>query len=52
MCQNLHTWCILDESGTGVAECRLKVASGRKVAGAFRSLVNAKGLQLECVKVS
>ena len=25
-----------------------KVVSGRRVAGAIRSLVNARGLQLEC----
>ena len=28
--------------------CRRKVTSGRKVTGAIRSLVNARGLQLEC----
>ena len=37
---------VLDESGTDEAEC-----SGRRVAGAIRSLVNARSLQLECVKV-
>ena len=37
----------MDESGTDVAECHRKVASGRKVAGAIRSLVNVRGLQLE-----
>ena len=30
---------VLDESGTDEAECRRKVASGRRVAGAIRSLV-------------
>ena len=30
----------LDESGTDEAECRRKVASGRRVAGAIRSLVS------------
>ena len=33
------------------AECSRKVASGRRVAGAIRSLVNARGLQLEFAKV-
>ena len=43
--------CVLDESGTDEAECSRKVASGRRVAGAIRSLVNARSLQLECGKV-
>ena len=42
---------ILDESGTDEAECSRKVVSERRVAGAIRSLVNAKSLQLECVRV-
>ena len=42
--------CVLDESGTDGAECSRKVASRRRVAGAIRSLVNAKDLQLECVE--
>ena len=29
----------------------MKVASGRKAAGAIRSLVNGRGLQLECARV-
>ena len=32
--------CVLDESGTDEEECSRKVASGRRVAGAIRSLVN------------
>ena len=32
-------------------ECSRKVASGRRVEGAIRSLVNGKDLQLECVRV-
>ena len=39
MCRNLN---ILDESGTDEAECRRKVGSGRRVAVAIRSLVNAR----------
>ena len=39
---------VLDESGTDGAECSRKVASGKRVAGAIRFLVNAKNLHLEC----
>ena len=38
--------CVLDELGTDEAECSRKVVSGRRVAGAIRSLVNARNLQL------
>ena len=48
MSQNLNTW---DESGTYEAECSRKVTSGRRVAGAIRSLVNARSLQLECARI-
>ena len=41
----------MGESGTDEAECHRKVASGRRVAGAIRSLVNARGLQLEFARV-
>ena len=34
----------LDESSTDGAECSRKVASGSRVAGAIRSLVNARDL--------
>ena len=50
-CHNLNTWCVLDKSGTDVAKCHRKVASRRNAAGAIRSLVNARGLQHDCVKV-
>ena len=43
--------CVLTESDTDGAECSKKVASGRRVAGAIRSLVNAWDLQLECARV-
>ena len=36
--------CVLDESGTDGAECNRRVASGRRVAGVIRSLVNNRGL--------
>ena len=39
--------CVLDESGTDEAECSKKLANGTRVAGAIRSLVNARDLQLE-----
>ena len=42
---------VLDESGTDKAECNRKVASGRRVVGAIRSLVNASVLQFECARV-
>ena len=35
-----------DKSGTDEVERRRKEASGRRVAGAIRSLVNARSLQL------
>ena len=43
--------CVLDESGTDGAECSRKVVSGRRLANAIRSLVNARDLQLECARV-
>ena len=43
--------CVLGEAGTDGAECSRKVASRRRVAGAIRSLVNARDLQLECARV-
>jgi hypothetical protein len=42
---------MLDEKGMDDAECGRKVSSGRKVAGAIRSLVNVKGLSLACSRV-
>ena len=33
------------------AECSRKVASGRRVAAAIRSLINARSLQSECGRV-
>ena len=41
----------MDESGTDGAESSRTVASGRRVAGAIKSLVNARDLQLECARV-
>ena len=51
-CQRVkYLGCALDESGTDVAKYCRKVVSGRKDAGAIRSLGNARGLQLECARV-
>ena len=42
----------MDEPDTNEAECsRKKVMSGRRVAGAIRSLINARCLQPECARV-
>ena len=43
--------CASDESGTDGAECCTKVKSGRRVAGAIRSLGNARDLKHECARV-
>ena len=43
--------CVMDESRIDGAECNRKVASRRRVAGAIRSLVNDRDLQLECATV-
>ena len=45
MYRNLNIW------GTYEAECSRKLASGRRVAGAIRFLVDARDLQLECARV-
>ena len=37
----------MDEAGTDGVECSRKVASGRRMAGAIRSIVNARDLQIE-----
>ena len=42
---------VLDKSGIDGVECSRKVASGRRVTDAIRFLVNARDLQLECVRV-
>ena len=42
----------MDESGTDDVECPRKVGSEGKVAGAIRFLANARGLQLECARLS
>ena len=44
MCEFIYLGCFLDEAGTDGAECSRKVANGRRVAGAIRSLINSKDL--------
>ena len=39
------------ESGTDEGACSKKVASGKRVAGVIRSLVNTSSLHLECAKI-
>ena len=43
---------VLEKSGSEGAECSRKGASGRRVAGALRSLVNARDLQCECASLA
>ena len=43
--------CVLDLSGADGAEYSRKVASGRRVKGVIRSVVNTRYLQLECARV-
>ena len=43
--------CVLEKSGTDGADCSRNVASGRRVASAIRSLINARDLQLQCARV-
>ena len=42
---------MLDEAGVDGTECRMKVSSGRKVGSPIRSLVNARSLQIEGVRM-
>ena len=51
MYRNLNICHVLGESGIYEAECHRKVVSERKVAGTIRSLVNTRGLQLDCARV-
>ena len=44
--------CVLDETGTDGTKCSRKVVSGRRVAGAIRSLVNSRDLHIECARVT
>ena len=44
--------CVLDEAGTDGADCSSKETSGRRVAEAIRSLVNAWDLEIQCVSLA
>ena len=41
----------MEESGTDESQCCRKVENGRSVAGAIRSLVDVRSLQLDCARV-
>ena len=49
MSENLNVWGAFCTNG---AECSRKVASGRRLAGAIRSLVNARDVQLKCASLA
>ena len=51
MSRNLNTWDAFSMNQVQMRQCSRKVASGRKVSVAIRSLVNARSLQLECARV-
>ena len=51
MYRNSNIWGFLNEAGSDGAECSRKEVSGRRVAGAIRSPVNARDLQLECARI-
>ena len=43
--------CVLEKLGSDETECSRKVASRRRIAGAMKSLVNVRSLQLEGARV-
>ena len=43
--------CVLEESSRDEEGCRRNLANGRRAAGVIRSLVNARGLRLQCTRV-
>ena len=52
MFRNLNIWGVFwTHHGADGAECSRKVASGRRVAGTIRPLVNARDLQFKCSRV-
>ena len=51
MSHNLNTWDVFWMNQVETRQCSRKVASGRRVAGAIRFLVNARSLQLECARI-
>ena len=51
MSQIKYLGCVLDELGTDCAKCHRKVARRWRVGVSIRSLVNARSLQLERVRM-
>ena len=49
MCRDLNIWSVLDESDGAV--CIRRIVTGRRIAGAIRSLVNARDLQIFSLSV-
>ena len=47
----LNIWGVFWMNQVHMKQCRRKAASGKRDGGAIRSLVNARGLQLECARV-
>ena len=53
MLQNLNIWDVFSMNEVHMMQRgRRKVASGRRLADAVRSLVNAKGLKLKCFRTA
>ena len=51
MYRNSNIWDVFWANQVQIGtECSRKVASGRRVAGAIRFLVNARDFQLECAR--
>ena len=48
--RNLNNWVMFWINRVQMMHCRMKVASGRRVAVDIRSLVNVRGLQLQCAR--
>ena len=46
-----NTWDVFWTNEVQMRQCSRRVASRRRVAGAIRSLINARSLQLECTRV-
>ena len=51
ICLNLNVWDVFWMNQVQMRECRRKVMNGKRLAGGTRSLVNSRGLQLECARV-
>ena len=49
MSENLNVWDVFSTNQVQMRQCNYNLASGRRVAGTIRSLVNARDLQLEYI---